>query len=130
MEKYILWIRSHKPLVFGIIVVLIVTIVGILSVVRAPGRPHSDIVSKGKIAGEVVCLPHRGGGDGPQTLECAIGLRGDDGKHYGLRDQSTDHRLATEFFGKHVEVTGEIRSEGQTMYDTVGTIDVQSVEVK
>lgn len=130
MKKYISWIRSHVVVVFGAIVVLIVIVIGILSVVRAPGRSGSEVSQGAKVSGEVVCLPHRGGGDGPQTLECAIGLRGDDGKYYGLRDQSTDHRLATDFFGKRVEVSGDLRSEVDRVYDTTGTIEVRSIEAK
>lgn len=129
MKKYISWTRSHVLVVFGIIVVIIVAVVGILSVVRAPGQ-SSGTSQSGKVSGEVVCLPHRGAGDGPRTLECAIGLRGDDGKHYGLRDQSNDHRIATEFFGKYVEVSGNVQSGEDRVYDTVGTIDVNSVEAK
>jgi len=43
----------------------------------------SDVRSyRGTLSGEIVCLPHRG--DGPHTLECAMGLKTDVGEHYAL----------------------------------------------
>lgn len=35
------------------------------------------------LSGEVVCLPHADT-DGPQTMECAIGLKTDTGEYYAL----------------------------------------------
>ncbi len=44
----------------------------------------SDVTSyRGTLTGEVVCLPHADT-DGPQTMECAYGLRTDTGEHYAL----------------------------------------------
>lgn len=44
----------------------------------------NDIVSyRGTLTGEVVCLPHADT-EGPQTMECAYGLRTDTGEHYAL----------------------------------------------
>jgi hypothetical protein len=57
------------------------------------------------LSGEVVCLPHADT-DGPQTMECAIGLKTDTGEHYAL-----DLNLMSE---EHVPLnTGErIRANG------------------
>lgn len=38
---------------------------------------------RGTLEGETVCLPHRNT-DGPQTLECAIGMRTDAGEYYAV----------------------------------------------
>src|SRR3989344_6171648 len=38
------------------------------------------------VRGEINCLPKKG--TGSQTLECAIGLKGPDGRHYGLKNLS------------------------------------------
>lgn len=47
------------------------------------GNP-ADIVSyRGTLSGEVVCLPHANT-DGPQTMECAYGLKTDAGEYYAL----------------------------------------------
>lgn len=44
----------------------------------------NDVTSyRGTLSGEVVCLPHADT-DGPQTKECAYGLRTDSGEHYAL----------------------------------------------
>jgi hypothetical protein len=38
---------------------------------------------RGTLTGEVVCLPHRDT-SGPQTLECAMGLRTESGEYYAV----------------------------------------------
>lgn len=44
----------------------------------------SDITSyRGTLSGEVACLPHADT-DGPQTMECAYGLKTDVGEYYAL----------------------------------------------
>lgn len=44
----------------------------------------TDIVAyRGTLEGEVVCLPHANT-EGPQTMECAYGLKTDVGEHYAL----------------------------------------------
>ena len=51
------------------------------------------------LEGRYVCLPHAET-DGPQTLECALGIRTDDGKHYALDLQG-------------VGGTGDVQTEGR-----------------
>lgn len=46
------------------------------------GDPGDVDRYRASLEGEVVCLPHVG--DGPTTLECALGLRTDAGEHYAL----------------------------------------------
>lgn len=45
--------------------------------------PTIDTPQKVTLKGEVVCLPHKDT-SGPQTLECAFGLKADDGNYYAL----------------------------------------------
>lgn len=62
--------------------------------------------------GEVVCLPHRDT-SGPTTLECAYGVKTDDGKYYGLDGES----LPTEKQGGY-EVGQRVAFEGTLVPQT------------
>ena len=83
------------------------------------------------ISGEITCLPKKG--SGPTTLECAIGLKGLDGRYYGLKNLfklDPDYKFSRG--GLHVEVSGVFSTEqapepASPKYDVVGTIDVTSI---
>lgn len=80
------------------------------------------------VTGTFTCLPHKQT-DGPQTLECAFGLRTEDGTYYALRDSSTDYSLlggvATD---EKITVTGTLSDNPQTIYQDRGIITVTSVD--
>jgi hypothetical protein len=84
------------------------------------------------IRGEITCLPKRG--TGPQTMECAIGLKGDDGKYYGLRNLiEHDPTYIYSQTGMGVEVSGKITYEEQAgpdgnLYDIIGVISVSAIQ--
>lgn len=83
------------------------------------------------IEGTYVCLPHKDTG-GPQTLECALGLKADDGKHYALvsAGATSYSASATTPTGVRVRVTGHVTptmalSDSRwEVYDIAGTISV------
>lgn len=64
-------------------------------------------------------------GDGPQTMECASGLKLEDGTQYGLGsdDPSLFAGVPT---GTRIEVTGALQEPTNTYYESAGTIMVQS----
>jgi len=76
------------------------------------------------VNGVITCLPHKG--DGPHTLECAFGLKADDGAHYGLSNlwtvapELTETDVAVRVSGTFVNVLPDEK------YDIQGYIDVQS----
>lgn len=81
------------------------------------------------IQGEIVCLPHRDS-DGPQTLECAYGLEGDDMNFYALRDQEAPLSTSTITSfptGTLVTVVGEFTIEEDDRYATVGALEIRSI---
>lgn len=84
------------------------------------------------VSGEITCLPKTG--QGAQTPECAIGLRGVDGRHYGLKNLfKLDPEYEFSISGLRVEVSGsfnpeEIKGPDGNKYDVVGTIDVISIK--
>lgn len=60
---------------------------------------------EGTLTGEHVCLPHKDK-DGPQTLECAYGLRTDAGEYYAL--DLEDESLPDLGVGERFTATGLI----------------------
>lgn len=93
------------------------------------GTPISGPIT---VNGEITCLPKTG--RGAQTLECAIGLRGTDGRHYGLKNLfKFDPEYKFSVSGLHVEVSGsfnpeEMKGPDGNKYDVVGIIDVISIK--
>ncbi|HVV39324.1 MAG TPA: hypothetical protein VHD31_03310 [Candidatus Paceibacterota bacterium] len=77
------------------------------------------------ITGTIACLPHKG--DGPHTMECAIGLKTDSGQYYAL---TTFNYPSDADVGDHVRLTGVTVTTDQLHlnYDTVGTFQVASTQ--
>lgn len=97
-----------------------------LSVTSFPSP--SSTGKKIRIKGEITCLPHKDT-SGPQTMECAHGLKGNDGKYYALRYSDPDSLSMVSLpTGEVVVVEGVIHTETDTKYDIVGGIDVTLVE--
>ena len=84
------------------------------------------------ISGEITCLPKIG--QGAQTLECAIGLKGADSQYYGLKNLfKLDPEYKFSVGGLRVEVSGifsaeEIKGPDGNKYNVVGVIDVASIK--
>lgn len=80
------------------------------------------------LTGEMTCLTRKNT-DGPTTMECAIGLRADDGKQYGLGsdDPTMTGSVPT---GKRVRVTGTLSTgtAAGSVYDIAGVVKVQTLE--
>ncbi len=93
-----------------------------------PEAPKSGPIT---VTGETTCLPKKGASE--QTLECAIGLKALDGRHYGLKNLfKLDPEYKFSVIGLRVEVSGIFSPEEMTgpdgnKYDAVGTIDVVSI---
>lgn len=95
--------------------------------VPAPNIPANakDIVLKG----EQVCLRRVPDESGRVLLDCAIGLRGDDDRFYGLRaaNPSPDFRGFPEL-NVRVRVTGKLIPNGSGEYVEAGQIVYASIE--
>ena len=77
------------------------------------------------VRGTIVCLPHKNS-DGPQTLECAYGLKADN-KYYGLADLEVG-AWETYKIDQSVEVTGRFAKAGEEeKYNIIGTISVETI---
>jgi hypothetical protein len=77
------------------------------------------------LTGTIACLPHKG--DGPHTMECAIGLKTEAGQYYALTMFNYPEQAEV---GEQVRVVGVTvtTDELHTSYDIVGTFQVASVE--
>lgn len=83
------------------------------------------------IEGEYVCLPHKDTG-GPQTLECALGLKADDGRYYAVSASGAiaESASATTPTGARVRLTGNVvpapalSTTEWDRYDIAGVISV------
>jgi len=97
--------------------------------IPTPEAPKLEPIT---VNGEITCLPKKGAGQ--QTLECAFGLKGLDGKYYGLKNLfKLDPEYKFTEGGLRVEVSGsfnseEIKGPDGNKYEVVGTIDVTSIE--
>jgi len=83
------------------------------------------------ISGEITCLPKIG--TGPQTMECAIGMKGNDGQYYGLKNLFEIGEYKFSQVGLQIEVFGMLSIENMlgpdgNRYDIVGVIDVTSIK--
>ena len=115
--------RKHLILACAITVALaaIITTITIFMVASVQAPSASTNVT---LSGEVACLPHKNT-DGPQTLECAIGLHTDDNRYYALQYSLTPNLGNT---GDRVQVTGALTTGGESIYDIVGTIKVENIK--
>lgn len=87
--------------------------------------PKKETVS---VEGEIVCLPHKNT-DGPQTLECAAGLKTDEGTHYGLSSKDSASPLtAAAGSKKRASVNGVLEPATDNTYDIKGVVVVESYE--
>ncbi len=79
------------------------------------------------IQGVMVCLPHRNT-SGPQTLECAFGLKDREGLYYGLRDSDPTYKnISGVPMNTPVEIKGVFTPQEDTKYQSIGTIEIESI---
>ena len=86
--------------------------------------PHRATLQDGNpisVTGTITCLPHRAT-EGAVTLECAIGLLGDDSYHYGILGASGAYSTMN---GQAVTISGAWNpADGSEKYDIIGNITV------
>jgi hypothetical protein len=75
------------------------------------------------VSGTLVCLPHKDM-DSPHTMECAIGIQTDDTTYYGITSDPYDSSLSE--VRRKVEITGTLRADSRSQYNSSGIITVTS----
>lgn len=133
MFKLDLLSNRRTIIILSVIGLIIITGLALayVSAITQPLPPLSDTVTPGPInvTGQMVCLPHKNAA-GPQTMECAFGVKADDGRYYGLQGldqhQLINGNLTTQM---HVTVKGSVtRPDHSERYDVAGNILVSSIK--
>lgn len=78
------------------------------------------------LTGEYVCLPHRDTA-GPQTLECAYGIKTEVGEHYALDFGADSQDPQDIIMGKKVTITGIITPIERLSTDQWQKYDVEGI---
>lgn len=91
-----------------------------------PPCPSSESeLSMITVTGRTICLPQKDA-DGPQTLECALGIETEDRKNYALNDPGWRF-LIGRGAGAKVEIEGRFRKSEDSKYDSAGIIEIFSL---
>jgi hypothetical protein len=85
-------------------------------------NPHASRAFEGV----AVCLPHKDTG-GPQTLECAIGIKTEDGTYYGISGDKDNDLGTLAGSDKKVRVTGTVEPSTDTKYNIKELINVTEI---
>lgn len=93
-----------------------------------PPCPSSESGSLKEITvtGTTICLPHKNS-SGPQTLECALGIKADDGNNYALNDPGWRFLIGTGN-GVRVEIAGKLSKNQNDKYDSAGVIEIVNLK--
>lgn len=93
-------------------------------VANLPASELANVTTPVSTSGTLTCLPHWDT-SGPQTLECAIGLEGDDGNYYTLANlQAAASGPDT---GDRVTLRGRLIPGSHKRYQSVGQIEIEEV---
>lgn len=112
--------KKQWLIVTGLMVLLFVFAFGVYSAdwIWNRGKAQANSSQEVTIEGLAVCLPHKDT-SGPQTMECAVGLKANSGKYYGVKDKDITSSVGT---NKTVKVTGVLEEPGDSKYDIAGTL--------
>lgn len=131
----------NKKLLIGILVIVLLSgvIYALVYLLNTQSNQNSDVPetpirpAEGLITerGSITCIPKIG--TGPQTMECALGLRNTEGIYFGLRFLSDhDDNFALVSPEIVVEITGTLVHEDffgpdGNRYDAVGIIEIETI---
>lgn len=120
--------RRTIVLVVVPLLVILLTAVAVVALqskssVKAPSTEEGSLVVKGT----AVCLPHKDT-SGPQTLECALGIKDEKGQYYALSDTDSTYKNVSSLpMGERVEIKGTFEKGDGGIYPTIGTLKVTKV---
>lgn len=117
------------------IIIIFVLIIGALTyVVTSNMHPRvlpepvvSNVSTPTVVSGEIVCLPHINT-SGPQTMECAYGIKDTEGHYYELLDIAPNNQnVSTAPMNTPVLVEGMLTLQSSDRYQSIGTIAVSKI---
>lgn len=126
------FVRKRFFVLFIFLAITTLFIVGATTLRKTTETQKISVPPAGEITinGEVVCLPHKQNG-GPQTLECAYGLKDLEGRYYGLKDPTPDYAVISKIpFGRMVEIVGTFTPDSNSIYQSIGVIEIKSYTLK
>ncbi len=117
--------RKRLLVAYGVVTLLAAVVITLLIVAfgHRPGQVSTQVTDV-RLSGTLSCLPHQNSAPGrPQTLECAVGLKTEDGRFYKLLDLSATDSSTS--FNTRVYITGQMsQPSADETYDVVGVIKV------
>ncbi len=127
----------HKKALLIVFVLLVVTGLAYLAIALYKSSPTNNeptpevvsVPAAGPITarGTIVCLPHKNT-DGPQTLECAYGLKDESGRYFGMSDTDPEYKnISNLTMNTSVTVNGTFKPEESDRYQSIGIIAVTSI---
>jgi hypothetical protein len=123
-------LRIVVMVVAAILVAIVMALLFIVQTKKSAQDSQQGVIPTGtsiQIQGEILCLPHKDT-TGPQTMECAYGIKDDKGQYYGLRDGDPGYKnVSGHPMNTHVEVTGIFKKDSSSTYPTIGTIEVTKI---
>lgn len=134
-------IKKNKPnlilVIFLGLILLFVTYAGWkqfnLRFITKKNRDATPV--QAMLRGEYACLPNKPT-DGPVTLECALGLKADDGNYYALDMSAQDPTISSVIqVGQKMEVNGAMlyikdqNSWALKKYDIKGVLKVENLKL-
>lgn len=120
-------VRYPRRNIIAIALLLFFTAVALIALFNLVtlNPPDSQTSSFVTITGTPTCLPHKNS-SGAATLECALGLKGDDGRYYALTDAPSS--LWSEDFSSRVKIRGILAEpDSSSQYAISGSLAVSSV---
>jgi hypothetical protein len=122
-KQSILSYRRQWGIVTSLVLLLAVFGFGVYLADKARNDSMKPPVQQGEVTvkGQSVCLPHKDK-TGPQTLECAIGVKTAAGVYYGIENKN----VTTTGMNASIEVTGTLIKAPNSKYDIAGVIRVDS----
>jgi hypothetical protein len=98
---------------------------------HSPNELSTAIAPSGPIQmrGTLVCLPHKNP-EGPQTLECAYGLKDEQGRYFALKDSDPGYKnIGSVPMNATVTVEGSFTEETSAIYPTIVIIEVAKIAI-
>lgn len=124
--------EKRRIVLLGIVLTLLIVcaITAIIFAINRPSQPANQQPTTVNVKGNLTCLPHKNvGRDQPQTLECALGLKANDGTYYGLTGAS--NQITNTPMDKKVNVGGTLTTpDTNNIYDIKGSIKVETFTVE
>lgn len=90
------------------------------------GDPKDTTPYEATLTGEQVCLPHKDT-RGPQTLECAFGMKLDTGEYYALDFNRSPQGITTLKTGDRFKATGIVTPIEMLSSDQWKKYDIQGI---